>query len=166
MRTKPKTNLLNREFGKLTVIAEAPNRGKHTYWVCVCDCGKIKEIASNHLKRGRSQTCGCSHIKHGMAETAELICWKNMIGRCYGKQGLKNYKGRGIIVCERWRNSFMDFYKDMGPKPSPELSLDRINNDGNYEPGNCRWATDIQQRNNQRKPKEVAYKLNLQWDAI
>ena len=104
------------------------------------------------------ETLECSRLKY----TVEYTAWLNMISRCATKNPsfYKNYGGRGITVCKRWRDSFADFLEDMGRKPSPELSLDRINNDGNYEPGNCRWATDKEQANNRRPRKSWSRKVS------
>jgi len=105
--------------------------------------------------------CGCyqkearsfNHLIHGMTDSPEKLAWNHMIQRCYDPNGSqwKNYGGRGIKVCERWRTSFLNFLADIGCKPSPQHSIDRINNDGNYESDNCRWATASEQRQNQRK---------------
>lgn len=92
--------------------------------------------------------------KHGMARTVEYTTWRSMKQRCYvpGMVQYKDYGGRGIKVCERWKNSFVNFFEDMGKRPAKGYSLDRINNDGDYEPSNCRWATQSQQRLNARRP--------------
>jgi hypothetical protein len=101
-------------------------------------------------------------LKHGHAcrhpRSSEYNCWGSMIARCTNPNdpGWKNYGGRGIRVCERWRNSFENFLADMGLKPSPGLSIERVENDGNYEPGNCRWATRKEQRANQRPRRQAA----------
>ncbi len=99
--------------------------------------------------------------KHGHARkgslTKEFVCWLNMRRRCYYQKHHRHsdYGGRGIAVCERWRNSFGNFLADMGPKPSPRHTLERIDNDGNYEPGNCRWATPKEQSNNTRRNRTL-----------
>jgi hypothetical protein len=103
--------------------------------------------------------------KHGMNKTQEYRAWVNMRQRCYNQNNTKydDYGARGIKVCDRWFHSFKNFLADMGYKPSPEYSLDRRNNDGNYEPKNCRWATRKVQRNNARK--QEAYRIKKTWGA-
>lgn len=155
------------QFGNWTFIKDLGTRlsGKRyrRYYLVKCSCGYEKEIAAQSLKNGLSkgcQTCHCrkvqKHVKHNLCNTIEYRAWGNLISRCYNQnhQAYKNYGGRGIKVCASWRdktNGFSNFLADMGKRPSAKHSIDRINNDGNYEPGNCRWATAKQQRNNQRK---------------
>lgn len=156
---RPAPNLIGRKFNYLTVIERAANevRGHsiHARWLCRCDCGKTITVVSTALRSGRTKSCGHARgiVKHRMVGTPEYSTWYGMITRCTNPRqpAYKNYGGRGITVCERWRNSFAEFFTDMGPRPEG-LSLDRINNDGNYEPGNCRWATRREQRLNSRKP--------------
>lgn len=131
-------------------------------WQCRCDCGVEKVIRGYHLRNGHSRSCGClqkeitrrrathGHCKN-RTETAEYRAWCSMRDRCYRptQSSFKNYGARGIKVCDRW-SSYEHFFADMGSKPSPKYSLDRINNDGDYEPSNCRWATRSVQSANQR----------------
>ncbi len=123
---------------------------------CVCDCGAVRIVNGYHLKRGCTQSCGCLKnektraraTKHGLAKTATYKVWQSIISRCHNKNGkaLKNYSSRGITRCERW-DKFENFLADMGERPDG-MEIDRINNDGNYEPGNCRWVTRaVNQRN-------------------
>ena len=155
-------------FGLWTVLREnGRDRHGQAFWLCRCDCGTEKNVTGGRLRRGESRSCGCdkprmcaeANIKHGDSArgrmTAEYRTWSNMIDRCErpGNKQYRDWGGRGIKVCQRWRESFAAFLADMGRKPSPELSIDRIDNDGNYEPGNCRWATRLVQRHNQRRER-------------
>ncbi len=155
-------------FGRLTVLYKSDlitsGRGKN-HWVCACDCGNTTTCSTSHLKGGDSKSCGCLNIDsirarstvHGHARpkqvTKTFFAWQNMLRRCYDNNNAKyhRYGGRGIIVCDRWRK-FENFLADMGEKPDG-LSLDRINNDGNYEPKNCRWTTQKVQQNNRSNNK-------------
>lgn len=158
-------DISGKKFGRLTVIRKVPRplnlKSSNARWECICDCGKIVNVISANLRNGTSSSCGCykkevtSMVKrtHGQSsynKTSEYQAWKGMKYRCYNKKGdhYHLYGGRGIIVCDRWLNSFENFLQDMGKKPSSKHSLDRINNNGNYEPSNCRWATDNEQRRN------------------
>lgn len=147
------------------------------YCSCRCDCGTIRDIPCYLLNTGISKSCGCRRIdmvtKHGatagkkingrQAVSPEWLAWNSMIKRCYrsNERSYEYYGGRGIKVCERWKESFSNFIKDMGHRPigivrtRSSYSLDRINNDGNYEPNNCRWATGSQQNGNRRSRKEA-----------
>lgn len=155
-----KENLIGIKFGRLVVIAPHENKGGRTMWLCRCDCGKELPIYSICLKKGHTQSCGClqkertssAKRSHGMTETREYKAWCLMKARCYviNNNKYNEYGGRGIIVCERWLHSFENFYSDMGDKPTPKHTLDRINPDKNYEPSNCRWATQRIQQGNRR----------------
>lgn len=152
-------------------------------WLCHCDCGKDGVYFLNNLKRGHTVSCGCFRqeisvergralglkakghkysIRHGHSRTSEgknsptYLSWKGMISRTTNPNvhNFNNYGGRGISVCDRWRNSFENFLEDMGERP-PGHTLDRVNNNGNYEPGNCRWATWKEQAINRRSKRKV-----------
>jgi hypothetical protein len=139
------------------------NEHGHSYWLCRCDCGGKAFGSTGNLKRGAIVSCGCKREnyfrEHGRTGTPEHRAWLNMLERCRNERhpGYPYYGGRGIVVCSRWRDSFEAFLTDMGERPSPDLSIDRIDNDGNYEPGNCRWGTKKQQMRNRRNNCSLTY---------
>lgn len=151
-------------FGGLIALrAERVPGNRKTFWLFQCDCGTQKIIRADGVIGGAVVSCGCigaqkraqgfrkSRRAHGMIKTREYYSWAAMIQRCTNEANHKwpQYGGRGIAVCDRWRN-FKDFYADMGRRPLG-TTLDRRDNDGHYEPGNCRWATPVEQRANQRR---------------
>ena len=140
------------KFGRLTVVGKAIKRKRRQRFRCLCDCGRRKVVRKGNLTNGSTKSCGClNKTQNGLSDTKEYNIWNGMIRRCYNikYKYYKDYGGRGIKICKRWRRSFKNFYKDMGKRP-PGKSLDRRDNDGNYEPGNCRWATPTEQARNQR----------------
>jgi len=153
-----RVDLTGRQFGLWRVIKFDRTGIGATYWNCVCECGSERSIAGGELLRGKSQSCGCAgNGSHGMSKAPEYHSWSSMIQRCtnpnHGRW--KDYGGRGIAVCERWK-TFENFLADMGPRPLG-TSIDRFPDpDGNYEPGNCRWATAKMQRANQRPRRQCA----------
>ena len=153
-------DLSGHKFGRLTVIGLS-HKDKHyiTYWLCRCDCGQSRVLGYGTLTIGTTKSCGCYSkdslrkrmTKHGKRWSREYESWRRMIQRCTNKKtpGYKHYGGRGIKVCDKWKKSFINFFNDMGDRPE-NTSIDRINNDGNYEPDNCRWATASEQSLNRR----------------
>lgn len=168
MRTPPKTrmNLVSARFGRLIVIAESERKGSRRRWLCRCDCGAERVVTQSQLTTGKTSSCGCLHreqlsqhrTKHGnsLIPSPEYRAWKSLRGRCNNPNDARYaaYGGRGITVDPAWE-TFEAFLRDMGPRPSDRHSLDRIDNDGEYGPKNCRWATASEQRRNQR-PRPVS----------
>ena len=175
-------------FERLTVVSgptrkKSPNGQSFWYWTCRCQCGAERETREANLKSGISRSCGCLQrekaakvgarsITHGCSSgghtTTEYRSWSGMMTRCYNpnQPSYERYGGRGITICERW-HSFNNFLTDMGIKPAAEMSIDRIDNNGNYEPGNCRWATPTQQNRNSRQnvlmPSDGETKCMAEW---
>lgn len=173
-------NIIGIQFNFLTVKGRYVNcKHGRAQWICTCVCGKEKVVSGKVLRSNLIKSCGCktfeltskTHITHGLSNTSEYRSWASMKNRCYNTKirSYSDYGGRGITVCDRWLNSFDNFIFDMGQKPTPYHSIDRfpyIN--GNYEPCNCRWATDLQQVRNQRSNVWIEYngEIKIQKDWI
>lgn len=146
-------------FGKLKAIRIDRNDNGRIFWLVRCSCGREKSVRAQHLRDGAVTSCGrgeCRSMRrHGMSEKQMYVRWVNIVQRCTNPKHprFKDYGGRGIGVCERWRTSFEAFWNDMGEPILPGLTVDRIDNEKGYEPGNCRWATYGEQNWNRRAKK-------------
>jgi hypothetical protein len=144
--------LANKKFGRLSVIDQISERTSHgsIKWNCICDCGNKVVVRGDYLVKGATASCGClqkeasrkANTKHGMSSSPEYKIWKVINQRCTNPNSAqyRDYGGRGIAVCDRWKHSFENFLTDVGLKPEGKHALKRIDTDGNYEPGNCEWV--------------------------
>lgn len=159
-------------FGRLTIVEEVhyvlPSGATPRRFLCKCDCGNLKEVFLSHLRRGNIRSCGCvaketasnNSKKHGLFGTRIYKAWDSMKRRCYAKNASQydHYGERGIIVCDEWKNDFMSFYQwAIANGYKDNLTLDRIDVNGNYEPQNCRWVTRKEQSNNKRNTVYLEY---------
>lgn len=164
------TDITGQQFGRLTVLAYAGARNGRRYWLCRCKCGNGSQVHTKNLRNGNTKSCGCLNVekitqrnyKHGKGRSSdkEYSTYHHIIARCNNpkNQAYSDYGGRGIKVCQRWTESFENFYSDMGDAPSPNHSIDRRNVNGDYSPDNCYWATDIEQANNKRNNRRITYR--------
>lgn len=152
-------DLTGKKFGRWTVISRAPGNPNNsaTYWLCDCQCGRRVAVNSSHLRRGKTLSCGC--LRNELLRVDEpvnkhplYVTWLGIKTRCFNADhpSYLNYGARGITMAPQWKDDFEQFVKDVGEKPSPKHTLDRIDNDCNYEPGNIRWATATEQAANRR----------------
>lgn len=157
-------DLTGKVFGRWTALKWGRKKVGpiwRSFWVCRCACGTIAEVSIGHLRNGASKSCGCGvFAKHRLCGSPEYIAWRHMRDRCSNpkSQMWRWYGARGIKVCSRWADSFEAFYADVGPRPSSKHSIDRIDNDGNYEPENVKWSIREQQDNNRRDCKYFEFR--------
>jgi hypothetical protein len=165
--SKPIEDLTGMVFARLKVLSYAGRTGKRqdVSWHCICECGTSVVVRGAKLKSGWTKSCGCYKVDkaradsttHQLAHLPEHASWSSMIQRCENPNcdDYKRYGGRGISVCKRWRASFMSFLEDMGRRPSSAMTLEREDVNGNYEPGNCVWATRKAQNRNRRSNRMI-----------
>jgi hypothetical protein len=164
-------DLTGQKFGKLQVIERTKSHNNKVKWRCICECGKSTVAESYLLKKGYTKSCGC--LKSEVLKERNMVSnpitripgyknWISMISRCTYQNDVSYlyYGGRGIKVCDRWLNSFANFIEDMGERPSPNHSIDRINSDGNYSSDNCKWSTQLEQIRNRRTAKNNTSGVN------
>lgn len=154
-------DISGQRFGMLTAVRRIDSGRQGAVWLMSCDCGQERTANVSQLRRGNLKSCGCLRRKmtktHGASlRSSEHSTWRAMVRRCTdpNHRSYRYYGGRGITVCAEWLDNFYAFFADMGPRP-PGTSIDRIDNNGNYAPGNCRWATKLEQARNQSRPKSV-----------
>jgi hypothetical protein len=173
MKFKTSLSSVGQKFGQLTVtsvlIGKPDKRGRCPITaICKCDCGKTHTSLLCHIRSGKTVSCGCykamnsskRFTKHGLSKSKEYRAWQSMKDRCHNPRNprFRDYGGRGIRVCEKWRNDFSSFYKDVGHMPSAGYEADRKNNEGDYDPRNFRWATLKEQARNKRTSHNITYK--------
>jgi hypothetical protein len=165
-------DLTGRKFNRLFVegfIGRHSIRGgkRRTYWRCICDCGNVIKADSSSIKNGQTKSCGCYNLErtgninrsHSLTKTPEYMAWINIKTRCHNikNKNYPRYGGRGITVCDRWKDSFENFFVDMGKRPSTKHSIERRDNSKGYSPDNCSWETQKIQNNNKRNVRKITF---------
>jgi len=159
---------IGQKFGRLNVISFSHFKNKHLYYVCKCDCGTDIILLLSNVIKGNTKSCGClkreinikKNTTHGLSKTKLYKSWKDIVKRCENEKckSYENYGGRGILICDEWRNNYATFHEYISKLENfgmSDYTLDRINNNGNYEPGNVRWATKIEQNSNTRNNRYI-----------
>jgi hypothetical protein len=158
-------DLRGQKFSRLLVLHQDLSKTKAVYWVCRCDCGSQVSLQGSWISSGNTGSCGCLRrelrTKHGLFKTDEYMIWYGIKDRCYSSdrdpKAFERYGGRGIAMCEEWRNDVAAFYRDMGPRPNKQMTIERIDNNKGYYKENCVWATRKQQGRNRRDNRIVKY---------
>lgn len=162
-------DMRGKRFGRLTVLEYAGSRGsgQYAHWHCICDCGQEAAIKGQSLRAGDTRSCGCLNQEmrhsakvHGMHNIPEYHIWQAAKARCNNSNNAKfeHYGGRGIKMCREWQDNFAVFIADVGRRPEGKYTLERIDNDGNYEPSNCQWATYATQNRNNRRTRLLTFR--------
>lgn len=166
--TRSLADIAGHRFGKLVAVLPVAMTKSGAVWLFQCDCGEEKQVRLGNVRNGHTSSCGCLHRQkakeanttHNMSRTAVYKVWAAMVGRCCNPDdaGYPHYGGRGINVAQRWRESFAAFIEDMGPRPTANHSIERLDNDGNYEPGNCVWLVQKEQGQNTRRVRRFRFR--------
>lgn len=155
-------DLTGKKFGRWRVLSKGESQGNGAMWNCLCECGTTRLVNGNALRRGTSASCGCTITKHGKKHTRLYNIWGGMKARCYRPthKWYKRYGGRGITICDEWKHNFQAFY-DWATANGyrDDLTIDRVDNDKGYSPDNCKWSTEVEQKNN-RSQFNVGVEIN------